>query len=137
MKATGHKATALKAVEPTFNWAGKTAGKKCSECGKVLVAQKAVPKLGSPKIGKLKRVKNGFKAKWAKVAGVDGYQIQCSTKKNMKKAKKKNIGKNATSKKIKKLDSNKKYYVRIRAYKTVNGKKLYSKWSPKKKVKTK
>ena len=40
-----------------------------------------------------------------------------------------------TSAKIKNLKKGKTYYVRIRVYKTVKNKKLYSKWSPVKKVK--
>ena len=42
-----------------------------------------------------------------------------------------------TSKVIKKLKSGKKYYVRIRAYKTYSGKTVYSKWSKVKTVKVK
>ena len=42
-----------------------------------------------------------------------------------------------TSSTIKKLKAKKKYYVRIRTYKTVNGKKIYSDWSKSKKVTTK
>ena len=38
---------------------------------------------------------------------------------------------------IKKLKAKKKYYVQVRTYKTVSGKKYYSKWSKKKTVKTK
>ena len=38
---------------------------------------------------------------------------------------------------LKKLKSKKKYFVRIRTYKTVNGKKVYSSWSKAKTVKTK
>ena len=39
-----------------------------------------------------------------------------------------------TSKQIKGLKKGKKYYVRIRSFKTVNGKKFYSAWSAKKTV---
>jgi len=42
-----------------------------------------------------------------------------------------------TKNKVKKLKAKKKYYVRIRTYKTVNGKKVYSSWSKVKSVKTK
>lgn len=42
-----------------------------------------------------------------------------------------------TSKTISKLKAKKKYYVRIRTYKTVNGKKYCSVWSAKKSIKTK
>ncbi len=42
-----------------------------------------------------------------------------------------------TQNKVKKLKAKKKYYVRIRTYKTLNGKKVYSSWSKVKSVKTK
>ena len=38
---------------------------------------------------------------------------------------------------VKKLKAKKKYYVRMRTYKIVNGKKVYSAWSKIKTVKTK
>ena len=38
---------------------------------------------------------------------------------------------------VKKLTSKKKYYVRVRTFKTVNGVKKYSKWSAKKSIKVK
>ena len=53
-------------------------------------------------------------------------------------AKKKTVKKASTKKlTLKKLKSRKTYYVRIRAYKTVNGTKLYSAWSKAVKKKTK
>ena len=60
----------------------------------------------------------------------------------MSGAKTVNIGKNkTTSATVKKLKKGKKYYVRIRTYKTVkiNGKsvKLYSSWSKVKSIKVK
>lgn len=49
-----------------------------------------------------------------------------------------NISKNkTTSLTVKKLKANKKYYVRVRTYNKVNGKKIYSAWSKVKTVKTK
>ena len=81
---------------------------------------------------------NGFTVKWKKLGGVSGYQLQYSLKKNMKKSKKKTVKtQKKNSLKIRRLKSKKKYYVRVRAYKTVNGKKHYSKWSKIKAVKTK
>ena len=66
---------------------------------------------------------------------MNGYQIQYSLKSNFKKAKKVTIKKNkTTSKQIKGLRKGKMYYVRIRSFKTVNGKKFYSAWSAKKAV---
>ncbi len=67
-----------------------------------------------------------------------GYQIQYSTSSKMTNATTKTISKNSTtSQTIKSLKSGKKYYVRIRTYKTVNGSKIYSSWSSVKSVKVK
>lgn len=76
--------------------------------------------------------------KWKKKSGIDGYQIQISTNKKYSKKQTYTLGKSKTSKTItkyngKKLKSNKKYYVRIRAYKKVTNAdgtvtKKYSKW---------
>ena len=80
--------------------------------------------------------------KLQKVAKSSGYRIQISTDKKFKKNKKTvTIKKNKTSTTVKKLKANKKYYVRVRTYKTVkiNGKatKIYSSWSKAKSVTTK
>ena len=98
---------------------------------------KIIPKGTS--IKKLKSGKKQFKATWKKQKNqTSGYEIQYSTKKNFKSAKKVKIKKNkTTSSTVKKLKAKKKYYVRIRTYKTVNGKKFYSGWSNVKSVKTK
>ncbi|MGN0522144.1 MAG: fibronectin type III domain-containing protein, partial [Eubacterium sp.] len=67
-----------------------------------------------------------------------GYQIQYSTSSKFTKAKTVTVSKNSTtSKTISKLKANKKYYVRVRTYKTVDGKKIYSAWSKAKSVTTK
>ena len=85
----------------------------------------------------------GFTVKWKKQSTqTTGYQIQYSTSSKFKKYKTVTIGKNSTtSKTISKLSAKKKYYVRVRTYKTVkiNGKstKFYSSWSKAKYVKTK
>ena len=56
---------------------------------------------------------------------------------NMKKAKYVNLKSSAKSKKVTKLKAKTTYYVRVRAYKKINGKKVYSVYSAKLKVKTK
>ncbi len=66
-----------------------------------------------------------------------GYQIQYSTSSNFKGAKTVTLSNKMTAKKVKGLKSKKKYYVRVRTYKTVDGKKYCSKWSKAKTVKTK
>lgn len=81
--------------------------------------------------------------KWKKQTGIDGYQIQVSTKKSFKGKQTYTVGKNKTKKVItkykgKKLKAKKKYYVRIRAYKTITSEdgtvtKQYSKWNTKNK----
>ena len=78
-------------------------------------------------ITSVKSQSKAFTVKWKKKSGITGYQIQYSTNSKFKKGNKSIKIKNAKtrSKKITKLNSNKKYYVRIRTYK---GKK-YSKWS--------
>ncbi|MBP3233062.1 MAG: hypothetical protein J6M65_01370 [Eubacterium sp.] len=95
-----------------------------------------------PKKTSLKKVSSGsgtIKVKVKKVSSqATGYQIQVSTKKSFKSKKTawlKNYKK--TSKTISGLKSGKKYYVRVRTYKTVKGKKYYSEWSKVKKVKVK
>lgn len=81
--------------------------------------------------------KKSFTAKWKK-GSCSGYQIQYSTNKNFKNAKTVSVSSKKTSAQVTKLASNKKYYVRIRTYKTVgNDKKVYSSWSSAKSVTTK
>lgn len=76
---------------------------------------------------------------WYRDTTVTGYELQVSTDSKFKKGVKKYTYKsNKTVKKtLKKLKTGKKYYVRIRSYKTVSGKKLYSSWSSKKAIKIK
>lgn len=83
----------------------------------------------------IKSLKNGRKqfkvsAGRRSAAYVTGYQVRYSLKKNMSGAGIKTIGnKNTAVKKtVKKLKSG-KYFVQVRAYKTVSGKKYYSAWS--------
>ncbi|MCI6830675.1 MAG: fibronectin type III domain-containing protein [Clostridiales bacterium] len=80
-----------------------------------------------------------FTAKWTKQSTqTSGYQLQYSTSRKFTNAKKVTITSNkTTSKKITKLSAKKKYYVRVRTYKTVSGKKYYSSWSSAKAVTTK
>ncbi len=96
--------------------------------------------VSKPAIKSVKNVK-GKKAKVTlkkKIKGANGYEIRYSLKKTMKSAKKATIKKANTLKvTISKLKKSKTYYFQARAYKTVNGKKYYSSWSGKKKVKIK
>lgn len=90
-------------------------------------------------IKKLTAQKKAFKVQYNKQATeTTGYQVQYSTNSKFKSAKTATISKNkTTSTTIKKLSKKKKYYVKVRTYKTVSGKKYYSGWSKVKTVKTK
>ena len=85
----------------------------------------------------------GFYVKWNRQdTQTTGYQIQYSTNSKFTSPKTCTITKNGiTSKTISKLSGNKRYYVRVRTYKTVkiNGKstKIYSDWSKVRYVTTK
>lgn len=83
---------------------------------------------------KLTGVKNykgkKLKAYWKKNTKVTGYQVQYSTSSKFKSAKTVTVkGYKSTSKTITKLTKNKKYYVRVRTYKTVGKVNYYSGWS--------
>lgn len=90
------------------------------------------------KLTKVLAAKKGFTAKWKKGSGITGYELQYSTSSKFSKAKTKKVAKAKTSsKKVTGLKAKKKYYVRIRAYKTVKKEKYVSGWSKPKTVKTK
>lgn len=88
----------------------------------------------------VKKSKKSFKATWKKSSKTwtTGYQVQYSTSKKFKKAKTATVKSYKKTKvTVKKLKKRKTYYVHMRTYKTVKGKKYYSGWSKVKKVKTK
>ncbi len=86
---------------------------------------------------KIKQVKVKAEAKklkisWKKTANVKGYEIWYSTGKKFKKSSTKKIlvkKQKNTSVTVKKLKKGKTYYVKIRTYTVVDGKKVYGKWS--------
>ena len=79
--------------------------------------------------------KKGVKITWNKVKTAKGYQIKYSAKKNMTDAK--TVTSGSLSKKITKLNSGKRYYFKVRAYKTADGSRIYGGWSSVKSVKVK
>ena len=98
----------------------------------------------SVEISKVTAKSKGFKVKVKKGTAISGYEIQYSTSKKFTKKTTEKVtikATNTTSKTISKLKAKKKYYVRVRTYKTVtvNGKstKIYSSWSKVKNVTTK
>lgn len=93
----------------------------------------------TPTSPKASKGKKSFKVTWKKASGAAGYEIQYATDSKFKKNKKTVTIKNAktTSATVKKLKSGKTYYIRIRAYKKVNGKKVYSGYTKTIKIKVK
>lgn len=89
----------------------------------------------APKIKSLKNPYSGkMEVKWSRVPGATGYEVCYSTKSDFKKdVTKQEYRASTTSADFYGL-SNKKYYVRIRAYEKINNVKQYGKWSQKKSV---
>lgn len=92
------------------------------------------PMLEKPNV-KLSSQKNAVTIRLGKVKGAQGYEVYCSTKKN--KGFKKITTTKKTSYKNSKLTSGKIYYYKVRAYRKVNGKRVYSSYSKVKSVKVK
>lgn len=83
------------------------------------------------KVSGVKVIKSGTKVKvsWKNINGETGYQISKMTKKSA--TQKKPLTYKTTSGKYKKLTATKgkTYYYKVRAYKVVDGKKIYGPWS--------
>ena len=143
IKSPGHQWNTGYTVDKKATYAA--AGSKsihCSVCDeKKPNSTVSIPKLKVtvPDLSKPIAAEKGFTAKWKKVSAATGYQIQYALNSKFTKSKKTvKITKAATtSKKITKLEAKKKYYVRIRAYKTVGEKTYYSEWGKSKTVTTK
>lgn len=91
-----------------------------------------IPKVSKVSSMKVTAGKKKLAISWKKDSSVAGYEIQISTKRNFNGAKIINIAKSKKTYIKKGLKSKKKYYVRIRAYKTYKDdeitKKVYGKW---------
>lgn len=102
----------------------------------------AYTKPATPNLTGLRATKSGHKIKatWKKVGGsASGYQIYWAKDKNFKKVvSKTNVsGQKKTSYTGKNFTKGKRYYVKVRAHKTVNGNKIYGAWSNVRNVKAK
>ena len=84
--------------------------------------------LTAPKLSKLKNTgKRAVTVQWKKNSGASGYQIYYGQTSRFKKAKMVTVPKGKSTKTgPKKLQKKKTYYIRIRAYQTVSGKRSYS-----------
>jgi hypothetical protein len=109
---------------------------------KLKAASKTVKVTVSPAKPALSQVKAQGSAaaqvKWKKVKKASGYLVQYWRTDKKNKIRQKGVGKQkTTSLKLTKLTKGKVYRVRIRSYKTVSGKKIYSPWSAEKSVRIK
>lgn len=144
------KTTAVKKLEDELKKAQEKADKLEKELGeanqKTQAANKEVEKLQAKldvrtknirlKSAKSKKAKQAT-IRWAKVKNVDGYVVEYSAKANLKSAKKKKVKASTISLTVKNLKKGKKYYVRVRGYKVIDGQKVYTQYSAKKAVKIK
>lgn len=86
-------------------------------------------RINSFRLNKKKTAKTA-KIEWTKVKDVAGYEIRVSSDKNFKKnVKKLYAKKNKTLMKVQVSKNQKRLYAKIRPYKTVNGKKVYGRWT--------
>ncbi len=97
----------------------------------------SIPKLSTPNITLSAGSKKAY-ISWKKISGASGYEIRRSLNKTGSNAKLITITKgNTTSYTNSKLTSKKTYYYKVRAYRIVNGKKVYSSYSSTKYTKVK
>ena len=90
----------------------------------------AKPALAAPQRVKAKAGKKRAAIRWKKVSGASGYKVYRSAKKNGKYKAVKTIKKQRTvTFTNKKLKKGKTWYYKVRAYRTVKGKKVYSPYS--------
>lgn len=100
-------------------------------------ASKTVTVTVAPKkqsISLVNKIKKQLTIKWKKNTKASGYQVVYSTNKKFTGKKTVRKAKTTISYKIKGLKKGKKYYVKVRSYKTVNGKRIYGAYSTAKKA---
>lgn len=116
------KAVGMKSEQVTSDYSKKVSAKPVPE--KATVTLKAGKKQAA--------------VSWKKVAGASGYEVFYCTKKDGSYKKVKTVTKGGMVKYThKKLKSGRTYYYKVRAYRTVNGKKVYGSYSSVKSVKVK
>ena len=98
--------------------------------------------VGKTSITSAKRLKKAIKIKWNKKTGASFYQVQLTKKStfdiyNWTRAKTVKVSAKSNNKTFNKLARNKKYCVRVRVARKINGKIYYSAWSKKKTIRTK
>lgn len=125
----------VKAYTPAFN---ADTEKAYTLYSKASASKYATAYLTKATIRSLIAGKKKATIKWVKIPGASGYVIYRSTKKSSGYKAVKTITKGGTVSFVnKKLKKGKRYYFKIRAYRTVSGKRVYSGYSAVKSVKVK
>lgn len=122
-KNTGKATIEIEGIYPYYGTIQKTF--------RIVPKKAVVSKVKSPKARTLK-------VTWKKDSQADGYQIQYAANSGFTGSTKNVIllKKSTVSKRVSKLKSGRKYFVRIRSYKRIDGKKCYGAWSRTEKVKS-
>lgn len=149
LKAAKAAAEAQKKAEEILAKAQKEAEEKRAEAQKQFEEVQAMQKrlenqlaktefaAKKVKVKSVKGAKKAVKVNWNKVESADGYVIEYAKKANFKGKKTIAVTADKKARTIKKLSAKKTYYVRVKAYKVVDNKKVYTAYSAKKKVRTK
>lgn len=139
--ATTSNGSAIDAARAAFNALSPAEQKVVSNASTLTALESQYANLTKPsvakvKIKKVKAAKKGKKATvtWKKVSDAAGYQVTYSLKKKFKKAKTITVSASKAKTVLKKLKKNKKYYVKVRAFKTYRGQTYYGNYSKVKKV---
>ena len=139
--ATTSNGSAIDAARAAFNALSSAEQKVVSNASTLTALESQYANLTKPsvakvKIKKVKAAKKGKKATvtWKKVSGAAGYQVTYSLKKKFKNAKTITVSASKAKTVLKKLKKNKKYYVKVRAFKTYRGQTYYGNYSKVKKV---
>ena len=117
--------------------AGKAKITVQTEDGEVSAVLKVVVNPQAASVTSVKSSKKKVTLKWERVDDISGYQVSYALKSSFKGAKNKNVAAKNTTVTLKNLKSKKYYYLRVRTYQTVSGKKYYSEWSQISKIKVK
>lgn len=112
--------TALKAGKTTLSV-------QCCDKKKTISVVVKYPKINPVKKLRISSKKRALTVSWKKQKKISGYEIQIAKDRKYKKGKKiKTLSKNKTRYTFKKLKGKKQYFIRMRAYRYIDGKKVYS-----------
>ena len=123
---TNKKLTAGKTWYYKVKASGTLYSEKYTTADSNIVSAKAVP--AKPVI-KLSAGKKKATVTWNKISGAGGYEVYRATSKNGKYTKAATVKAGKTTYTDAKLKAKKTYYYKVRAYKTVKGKKVYTGYS--------